>query len=121
MRSLRIIVVDDNRDFAESIAEVLSAKGHDVIVSFSGRHAVSTCARESFDLALLDIKMPGLNGVESLSRIRRIRPDANVVMMTAYSVDELLQRAIDEGALGVLRKPFPLQDLDDMLGSLSAR
>ena len=119
MRSLRIIVVDDNRDFAESLAEVLSAKGHEVEVAFSGRDAVSRCARQDFDLALMDVMMPGLNGVESLMQIRRTKPEARVVMMTAYSVNDLLQRASDHGALGVLHKPFPLQDLDQYMIALS--
>ncbi len=106
MRSLRIIVVDDNRDFAESIAEVLSAKGHEVELAFNGRDAVSRCSRRDFDLTLMDVMMLGLNGVESMLEIRRIKPEARVVMMTAFSVEELLRRATDHGALGFCTSRF---------------
>jgi DNA-binding NtrC family response regulator len=57
----------------------------------------------------MDIKMPSMNGVETYKRIKKIRPDAIVIMMTAYSVDELIQEAIKEGAYGVLYKPLDLE------------
>jgi DNA-binding NarL/FixJ family response regulator len=60
----------------------------------------------------MDIKMPKMNGVETLKKIKIIRPDALVVMMTAYAVSDLVQDAIQEGARAVLYKPF---DMDDVL------
>ena len=59
----------------------------------------------------MDIQMPGLNGVETFHEFRKIRPDTKVVMMTGYSAEQLLEEAIDAGALGVLQKPFAVEEI----------
>ena len=106
MKKLRIFVVDDDRDFAESLAEVLEANGHNVAVAYDGEQAVKRFHGENFDLTFMDVQLPGMNGVESFFAIRELRPSARVVMMTGYSVEHLLQQATDHGAVGVLRKPI---------------
>lgn len=111
MKRLRIFVVDDDRDFAESVAEALESHGHDVATAHSGEEAVRKFRAESFDVTLMDVQLPGMNGVESLLEIRRMKPAARIVMMTAYSVEQLLEQAVDQGALGVLHKPFDLAEL----------
>ena len=63
------------------------------------------------DIAFFDVRMPGMNGVESLLEILRFKPDARVVMMTAYSVQELLDEAVENGAIGVLHKPVEAQEV----------
>jgi two-component system, NtrC family, response regulator HydG len=105
-RSLRILVVDDDIDNAQSLAELFDIEGHDAMVVHSGEAAIAAHMAENFDLAFMDVMMPGLNGVESFLRIRKMRPNANVFMMTGYSVQELLQQAVAHGALGVLTKPL---------------
>ena len=106
---LRILVVDDDRDAAESLAELFELEGHDVIVAHSGEAAIEAYRKEEFDVAFMDIMMPGKNGVESFFEIRKLRPEARVYMMTGFSVEQLVQQAIDNGALGVLDKPLDLQ------------
>jgi DNA-binding response OmpR family regulator len=106
MKPLTIFIVDDDRDFAESLQEVLSTAGHQAELCFDGESAVKIFRERTFDLILMDVKLPGKNGVESFLAMRAIRPRARVVMMTAYSVEQLLQEAIQRGAVGVLRKPF---------------
>lgn len=118
MRSLRVLVVDDDRDLAESLEMALQGRGHRVEVANSGEDAVARFANEPFDIAFLDVRLPGINGVEALRRIRKLRPDARVVMITGYSAEENLHSARDHGALGVLRKPFSLQKLFEYLGQL---
>jgi two-component system, NtrC family, response regulator HydG len=115
MRTLNIFIVDDDQDFAESLAEVLTGAGHHVEVCFDGETAIRTFREKQFDITFLDVKLPKKNGVESFFEIRRINPRARVVMMTAYSVKQLLMQAIDQGALGVLRKPFDMPGLLSML------
>lgn len=105
-RDLNILVVDDDIDNAASLGELFEMEGHSVRVVNSGQAAIDAYMTETFDLAFMDVIMPGKNGVESFLEIRRMRPDARVYMMTGYSVEELLQQAIFEGALGVLSKPF---------------
>ena len=106
MTSLNIFIVDDDRDFAESLGEILTAAGHRVELCFDGESAVHIFRRQSFDITFMDVKLPGKNGVESFFEIRKINPQARVVMMTAYSVEQILTQAVEHGALGVLRKPF---------------
>ena len=106
MRPLRIFIVDDDRDFARGLAVLLEIEGHHVELAFDGETAVRKFRKMNFDVTFMDVRLPGMNGVESFFELRKIKPHAKVVMMTAYSVEDLLTQAIDAGALGVLNKPF---------------
>lgn len=106
MMPLDILVVDDDADNANSLGELFELEGHRVHVVHSGEDAVTAYCQDDFDLAFMDVMMPGKNGVESFLEIRRLKPQARVYMMTGYSVEELLLQAIRGGALGVLDKPF---------------
>lgn len=114
-RSLKILVVDDDIDAADSLAELFELEGHAVEVAYSGDKAIEAYGRTDFDVAFMDIMMPGRNGVESFFEIRKLKPWARVYMMTGYSFEQLIQQAIDHGALGVLSKPI---DLDKVLAAL---
>ena len=66
---------------------------------------------KDFDITLMDMKLPGMDGVESFVEFRKLRPDTKVVMMTGYSVEDLIKQAQDEGALAVFHKPFDIDKL----------
>ncbi len=106
MTRLNILVVDDDIDNACSLGELFELEGHRARVVHNGDEAIAAYCRESFDVAFMDVMMPGKNGVESFLEIRRLKPQARVFMMTGFSVEELLQQALKGGALGVLEKPF---------------
>jgi two-component system response regulator HydG len=106
-----ILIVDDDRDLAESLADVLEARGYAVELAGSGEEGVARFRQRDFDLVFTDVKLPGMNGVESFFAFRRIKPDARVVMMTGFSVEQLLAQAIENGALAVLHKPFAIPDI----------
>lgn len=110
-KRLRILVVDDDEDNANSLGELFELEGHAVTVAHSGEDAIAAYVSESFDLTFMDVMMPGLNGVESFMEIRKLRPEARVYMMTGYSVEQLLQQALDHGAMGVLTKPIDIDRL----------
>lgn len=114
-RPLRILVVDDDADFANVLADYLRLEGHELEVAFDGESAVAKMTERDFDITFMDVRLPGKNGVESFFEIRRLKPTAKVLLMTAYRVEELLKQAIDNGALGVLNKPF---DIDQALRAL---
>lgn len=114
-RSLRILVVDDDEDNANSLGELFEMEGHQVTVAHSGEAAIAAYVNTAFDLAFMDVMMPGRNGVESFMEIRKLRPEAKVFMMTGYSVEQLLQQAMDHGAMGVLTKPI---DIDKLMRSV---
>ncbi len=113
--SLRIFVVDDDRDLAESLADLLEARGHTVELAFDGESAIARFRESDFDLVFMDVKMPGMNGVETFLTFRSFKPAARVVMMTGFSVEQLLQQAIDNGALAVLHKPVMPGDVLDLI------
>jgi CheY-like chemotaxis protein len=116
-KQLQILVVDDDLDNANSLAEVFATEGHIVTTANSGKQAIRAYEQKNFDLAFMDIAMPEQNGVESFFEIRKLRPQARVYMMTGYSVEELIRQAIDNGALGVLHKPV---DPNEVLSLLAA-
>ncbi len=115
MRALNIFIVDDDQDFAESLADILTGAGHHVELCFDGETAIRKFCEKKYDITFMDVKLPGKNGVESFFEIRKIRPQAKVVMMTAYSVEQLVAQAIEQGALGLLRKPFDTSRMLEML------
>ena len=105
-RSLRILVVDDDADNAYSLGELFELEGHSVQVALSGEDAIAAYLAADFDLAFMDVMMPGLNGVESFIEIRKMRPEARVYMMTGYSVEQLLQQALAHDVAFVPGWPF---------------
>jgi CheY-like chemotaxis protein len=115
MSGLRIFVVDDDRDFAEGLADVLKLRGHEVDLAFSGEEAVKRVRQQDYDLTFMDVRLPGMNGVESFRTIRRLKPGARVVMMTGYSMPQLLDEALDAGAWAVLQKPFEMEQVLEMV------
>jgi two-component system response regulator HydG len=117
----RVLVIDDDRDHAESIADILSMRGHVVEAAFSGEQGVDIFKQQDFDIVFMDVKLPGMNGVETFFEFKKIRPGARVMMMTGFSLEQLITQAIENGALGVLRKPFAIQDLLHVLEQIRPR
>jgi two-component system response regulator HydG len=118
---MRVFIVDDDQDHAESVADILELRGYSTQVCFSGEHAVERFREEDFDVVLMDVKLPGMNGVETFFEFRKIRPDARVFMMTGFSVEQLVAQAVENGALGVLHKPFAIDQLLEMLERVKPR
>ncbi|HZT87641.1 MAG TPA: response regulator [Stellaceae bacterium] len=118
---MRIFIVDDDTDHAESIADVLETRGYQVELAASGEEAVARFHEADFDVVLMDIKLPGMNGVETFFEFKKIRPSAHVFMMTGYSVEQLIAQAVENGALGVLKKPFEMPDLLATLDDVKPR
>ena len=121
MNPLRVFIVDDDHDFARSLALLVKRRGHKVEVAFSGEAAIErfrqqdTSDERPFDITFMDVKLPGKNGVRSFMEIRQFEPTAKIVMMTGYSVEELLEQAVEQGVWGVLTKPLDLKRLIEMI------
>lgn len=120
MRNMKIFIVDDDADFAEGIGMTLELDGHEVTYARNGEEAVRKFEDQKFDVTLMDIWMPGMDGVETLQRILAIKPDAKVVMVSAYCNQELLTQAMDSGALAVLEKPVTSQTFDETFKKIRA-
>ncbi|MBN2061230.1 MAG: response regulator [Deltaproteobacteria bacterium] len=112
MKKVRIAIVDDDRDFAESMADVFEFKGHTCELFLSGEEAVREILEQDFDIVFMDVKLPGKNGVECLLQIRDNKPGLKVIMMTGFGLEGLLNEAIQNGASGVLHKPL---DIDSVI------
>lgn len=115
MKPADILIVDDEKDLAEGLAEVLELEGHRPAVAFSGEEALDKIRGKTFDVIILDVKLPGINGVECFLKIREENPDARVIMMTGYRIEQLLAQAVDNGAAAVLHKPFAPQKLLELI------
>jgi DNA-binding NtrC family response regulator len=109
-RSKRVLIVDDDTDLAESLAEFLVDRGHQVAVAEDGRDAVSCATAWDFDVIFMDVRMPVMNGVDSFFAITTIKPQARVVMMSGYR-EAIVDRAIQAGAEGPLYKPFDVEEM----------
>jgi CheY-like chemotaxis protein len=118
-KALNVLVVDDEPDVREIFRLALTRKGHEVTLAESGEAAVQRAAETAIDLAFVDIAMPGIDGVETLKRLRALSPDLPVVMITAFidgglTPDERQDRVTDAlnlGARGCLRKPFGVETI----------
>jgi DNA-binding NtrC family response regulator len=115
---MRIFIVDDNVDFAESLGEALELEGYEVETAHSAEDAIAKFDGRDFDLTFLDMKMPGMNGVECFKEIRKKRPNTRAVIMTGFSVEDLKDQAMQSGVLAVLEKPLRIDRLLNMVENL---
>ena len=115
----KILIVDDEKGIRELFAEVLDRAGHTVVTAPDGRAGIEMVSQGDIDLAFLDIKMPGLNGVETLKEVRGMSPQTKVVMITGYARDELVNDALKLDVFACLAKPFSVRDVVDMVKLLS--
>jgi two-component system, NtrC family, response regulator HydG len=104
----RILLVDDNEAFLDSTKDVLEDEGYEIVTASSGVEAIRQVEAQSFDLVLMDIKMPGMSGVDAFVEMKKRSPQVKVIMCTAYIVEALIRKALAEGACAVLNKPFEI-------------
>ena len=104
-----ILIVDDNISLCKTMSFVLGRQGYAVTIAKDGPQAIERVKERPFDMIFMDIKMPLMDGVETHRRIKQIRPEAVVMMMTAYAVEDLVQQALEEGAYGIVYKPLDIE------------
>jgi len=115
---IRILVVDDDIGTAETLGDILEASGYEVELAAGGPEALARFAAKPFDVVFLDIKMPGMDGVEVFRRMKRLG-EVPAVMMTAYALPDLIAQAVREGVVAVLAKPLPVERVLHFLASLT--
>ena len=109
----RVLVVDDDRSVLKAVSEVLALVGCDVIAIEHGAEALCAVAELGFDVAVLDMKMPQVSGMDLLKEIKRLRPEVEVVMMTGFATAEMTAATVQAGAFALLTKPF--ESIDDIV------
>jgi DNA-binding NtrC family response regulator len=107
----KILLVDDNEDFLDSTKDVLETEGYQVTTAANGEDAVDLAGSQHFNIVLMDIKMPGINGVETFLKMKAQNPEVQVILFTAYSLDDLISQARAEGVLTILPKPIDMPKL----------
>ena len=113
-----MLVVDDDRRMVKTICDILRVKGYEADAAFTGEEAVEKVKASDFDCVLMEIKMPGISGVEALQMIKAASPYLPVVLMSAYTTDEQVEAAKERGADAVLTKPVDLQMVFSFLALL---
>lgn len=108
---LRVLVVDDERDFLEMTVKRMQKKGIECEGVLSGNEAVEKINNENYDVVLLDVKMPGMDGVETLREIKRIKPLIEVIMLTGHASVESGIEGMKLGAFDYLMKPMELDKI----------
>ena len=108
---VKILVVDDEEGMRLTLKGILRKRGFDVTVAESGEEAFQMVQKESFRLILMDIKMPGMSGVETFVQMKKFIPETTVIMMTGFAVQEEMRRALREGAYAVVHKPLEIPDV----------
>lgn len=110
-RVLRVLIVDDDSSIRNMLAIVLKKAGYEVVTSENGYAALDNLKKESFDLIISDIKMPGINGIELLKKIKTINAEIPVIMITAYASANDAVEAMKLGAEDYITKPFNIDEL----------
>jgi len=107
----KVLIIDDDRLLQNSLKNVLSEK-YEILIAGSGEKGIELLKGNDVDLILLDIRLPGIDGVETLKKIREIRKDATVIMMTAYEDVKTVITSMKSGATDYLVKPLDIDELD---------
>ncbi len=110
-----ILIVDDNASLCRTMSMVLERKGFEVASANDGFEAIEIVKNKPFDFIFMDIVLPVMDGLETYRRIKELRADTVVVMMTAYAVEDLVQDALQEGAYGVIYKPLDMDRVLDLI------
>jgi DNA-binding response OmpR family regulator len=109
---LRVLIVDDEKAIRESLAMFLQEKGFEVLTAETGERGLEIAERENPDIMLLDIMLPGMNGMEVLRKVRETDKGTDVILITAYHDDHLHAEALKKGACGYLRKPIDVMEFE---------
>ena len=119
MGKLSILVVEDGRSQREILRDFLRDDGYDVIEAENGDRAIEAVKSAYFDLLLLDYKMPGMDGMQVLEEVKRINPEIDVIMMTAYGTVDTAVKAMKAGAADYITKPIELEELHILIDRIA--
>ena len=113
-----ILIVDDELSFLQSLQGLLEEKRYKVVAAKSGPEAIDSIRHFQFDVALIDVKTPGVDGIETFYEIKRLKSDVKIIIMSGYTNDEIFKQALSNGAYACIHKPI---DIDHLLQLINVR
>ncbi|NQT32698.1 MAG: response regulator [Candidatus Omnitrophica bacterium] len=112
-----ILIVDDNKDFADVFCDILKSYDYKAECCYGGHQAIEKSKNSDFDVMFVDIRMPEIDGIRTMKEIKKIKPETTFIMMTGYSVDEMVHEALKENASEIVYKPFEIDKILSLLGN----
>ena len=111
----KILIVDDNKHLCNNMKDILELNDYSVSCVYDGLEAIKAVKEDSFTVVFMDIKMPGMTGIDTLKALKQIDPELVVIFITALTDDILYEEGLKSGACEIITKPF---DIDKFLGRL---
>ena len=111
MQEIRMLLVDDEDDFRTTLANRLKLRKIDVTDAGSGNEAIELVKQKSFDVAVIDVKMPGIDGIETLKQVKQLQPSMEIVMLTGHASIKSGMEAMKLGAYNYVMKPCDIDEL----------
>ena len=109
---LKILIVDDNEALCKNLADILEFKGFDTVGVFDGYQAINAIKNKNFDVVLMDIKMPGISGIDTLEQLKHVLPNIFIIIITAFADDQFYNNEFRSDNYQIIEKPI---DIDKML------
>ncbi|GAF21490.1 MULTISPECIES: response regulator [Shouchella] len=110
-----VMIVDDQFGIRVLLTEILQKDGYQMYQAANGKEALDIQELEEIDIVLLDMKIPGMDGVEILKKMKERQPSIKVVMMTAYGELKMVNEALENGAISYMAKPFDIEDVRQVI------
>ena len=117
-KKLKVLVVDDDRRMVKTICDILQVKGFETVLAYSGEEAVEAAKGGGLGCVLMDVRMPGIDGIGTLKMLRDVAPGIPILLMSAYATYEQAEEAKRQGAYAVLTKPIDIQGVLSFLSLL---
>jgi DNA-binding NtrC family response regulator len=119
--ALRVLFVDDEEELVSTVVERLDLRGIEATGAVSGEEALALIERQPFDVVVLDVRMPGLGGLDVIKRIKQSHPDLEVILLSGHGAKEDVEIGLRLGAFDYLQKPVDLKDVIAILHRAAAR
>jgi DNA-binding NtrC family response regulator len=111
----RILIIEDDQEMRSLLKEFLNEEGYETDSVDNGSEAYRRLVKEVFDLIITDIRMPGLTGLDILPGVRKLQPEAPIIVMTAFGSEEVYNKVFERGATAYLEKPIHLDHLRNLI------
>jgi len=121
MKDKAVLIVDDEKNILLTVSQSLETLHLEMDTAMNGEDALAKLKGRDFGLILLDLRMPGMDGMEVLRRVREIRPDIQIIIITAYGTIELAVEAMRLGAVDFIQKPFTPEEIRDLVSRVLDR